>query len=294
MDRRDFLKGAAAMSISGIFLSKFATTGAEKAIRYFDDYENMKCSKMLKSFPADLRNLPINEIIGEVGKSFTGTEYVAGTLDEHMNESLVVKVTGLDCVTFVENALIMSRLVKKGTTEFDDYKKELEFIRYRGGKMDGYPSRLHYFSDWIYDNQEKGVLEDITSGIGGKAYNKTIDFMTTHPDSYKQLKNDPANLAAMEEVEAQMNKRQMYYIPKGEVDQFYDLLQTGDIIGTTTDIAGLDITHTGFIYKDGNGTHFMHASLPKKQVMISNEELKEYLAGNKKQSGVMVARPLAV
>lgn len=294
MDRRDFLKGTVMMSVSGIFLSKFSTTGAEKAFRYFDDYENMKCSKMLKSFPAELRDLPINEIIAEVGKSFTGTEYVAGTLDENLNETLVVKVTGLDCVTFVENALIMARLVKRGTTEFEDYKKELEFIRYRGGKMDGYPSRLHYFSDWIYDNQEKGVLEDITSGIGGKAYNKTIDFMTTHPDSYKQLKNDAANFQAMEEVEARMNSRQMYYIPKGEVDQFYDLLQTGDIIGTTTDIAGLDITHTGFIYKDGNGTHFMHASLPKKQVMISNEELKEYLAGNKKQSGVMVARPMAL
>ncbi len=294
MDRRDFLKGTVMMSVSGIFLSKFSTTGAEKAFRYFDDYENMKCSKMLKSFPAELRDLPINEIIAEVGKSFTGTEYVAGTLDENLNETLVVKVTGLDCVTFVENALIMARLVKRGTTEFEDYKKELEFIRYRGGKMDGYPSRLHYFSDWIYDNQEKGVLEDITSGIGGKAYNKTIDFMTTHPDSYKQLKNDQPNFQAMEEVEARMNSRQMYYIPKGEVDQFYDLLQTGDIIGTTTDIAGLDITHTGFIYKDGDGTHFMHASLPKKQVMISNEELKEYLAGNKKQSGVMVARPMAL
>lgn len=292
MDRRDFLKGAAMMSVSGIFISKFGTS-ALKALP-FDDYEDMKCKKMLKSFDASMRDLPMNELIVEVGKSFIGTEYVAGTLDENVKESLVVKVTGLDCVTFVENALIMARLIKKGTTEFEDYKKELEFIRYRGGKMEGYPSRLHYFSDWIYDNQEKGVLEDVTAGIGGAPYNKIIDFMTTHPDSYKQLKNDPANFQAMEEIEAQMNSRQMYYIPKGEVDQFYDLLQTGDIIGTTTDIGGLDITHTGFIYKDGSGTYFMHASLPNKQVMISGEQLKEYLKGNKKQSGIMVARPQTV
>jgi hypothetical protein len=292
MDRRDFLKGAAMMSVSGIFISKFGTS-ALKALP-FDDYEDMKCKKMLKSFDASMRDLSMNELIVEVGKSFIGTEYVAGTLDENVKESLVVKVTGLDCVTFVENALIMARLIKKGTTEFEDYKKELEFIRYRGGKMEGYPSRLHYFSDWIYDNQEKGVLEDVTAGIGGAPYNKIIDFMTTHPDSYKQLKNDPANFQAMEEIEAQMNSRQMYYIPKGEVDQFYDLLQTGDIIGTTTDIGGLDITHTGFIYKDGSGTYFMHASLPNKQVMISGEQLKEYLKGNKKQSGIMVARPQTV
>lgn len=293
MDRRDFLKGAVIMSVSGILFNRFSGR-ASRALPFFDDYEDMKCKKILKSFPASLSELPLNEIIAEVGKSFIGTEYVGGTLDENMNESLVVKVTGLDCVTFVENALIMSRLVKKGKTEFEDYKKELEFIRYRGGKMDGYPSRLHYFSDWIYDNQEKGVIEDITSGIGGKPYNKTIDFMTTHPDSYKQLKNDPANFAAMEEVEAEINTRQMYYIPKGEVDQYYDLLQTGDVIGTTTDIAGLDITHTGFVYKDDSGTYFMHASFPKKEVIISGEQLKEYLAGNKKQSGIMVARPLAL
>jgi hypothetical protein len=292
MDRRDFLKGAVMMSISGVFLSKVPQHAFGGA--WFDDYEDMKCKKMLKSFDASLRDLPMNELVSEVGKSFMGTEYVAGTLDEHLKETLVVKVTGLDCVTFVENALIMARLVKKGKTEFEDYKKELEFIRYRGGVMDGYPSRLHYFSDWIYDNQEKGVVEDITSGIGGKPYNKIIDFMTTHPDSYKQLKNDPANFDAMLAVEANINSRNMYYIPKGEVDQYYDLLETGDIIGTTTDIAGLDITHTGYIYKDGSGTYFMHASLPKKEVIISSVQLKEYLAGNKKQSGIMVARPQAV
>ena len=293
MDRRDFLKGAVLMSVSGVFLGRLSS-GASRALSFFDDYEDMKCQKILKSFPASLQELPLNEIIAEVGKSFIGTEYVGGTLDENMKESLVIKVTGLDCVTFVENTLIMSRLVKRGKTEFEDYKKELEFIRYRDGNMDGYPSRLHYFSDWIYNNQQKGVVEDITSGIGGKPYNKTIDYMTTHPDSYKQLKNNPANFQAMENVETEINSRQMYYIPKGEVDQYYDLLQTGDIIGTTTDIAGLDITHTGFIYKDDTGTYFMHASYPKKEVIISGEELKEYLAGNKKQSGIMVARPLAI
>ncbi len=293
MDRRDFLKGAVMVSVSGVFLNRFSAS-AERALPFFDDYEDMKCKKMLKSFDASLADLPMNELIAEVGKAFIGTEYVGGTLDENVNERLVVKVTGLDCVTFVENALIMARLIKKGKTEFEDYKKELEFIRYRGGKMDGYPSRLHYFSDWIYDNQEKGVVEDITAGIGGQSYNKKINFMSTHPDSYKQIQKDPTNLEGIETVEADMNQRLMYYIPKEEVDQYYGLLETGDIIATTTGIAGLDVTHTGFIYKENNGTYFMHASLPNKRVMISDVELKEYLMGNKKQTGIMVARPQPV
>ena len=119
--------------------------------------------------------------------------------------------------------------------------------------MDGYPSRLHYFTDWIADNEQKGVVKDITRDIGGVPYNKNIDFMTTHIDSYKQLKGNDAYIQQMRTVEDMINSRDKYYIPKGEVDNFYDSLQTGDIIATTTDIAGLDVTHTGYIYKDNAG-----------------------------------------
>lgn len=277
------------MSFSGLLLPNVRHLPS-----FFDDYEDAKCKKILASLDASLANLPINEVIAEVGKSFIGTEYVAGTLDENMNESLVVKVTGLDCVTFVENALIMARLIKKGSTSFEDYKKELEFIRYRNGVMEGYTSRLHYFTDWIFNNQEKGVVRDITGDIGGVPYNKKIDFMTTHIDSYKQMKGNAENVAMMQSVEDLMNSRALYYIPKSEVDNYYDKMETGDIVATTTDIAGLDVTHTGFIYKENGKTHFMHANVKTKEVMITTEQLKEYLAGNKKQSGVIVARPKSV
>lgn len=261
----------------------------------YDDYEDMKCKKILAKLDMSLKAQPIDAVIAEVGKVFLGTEYVAGTLDKNNKENLVVYVTGLDCVTFVENALVMSRMIKKGQSSFEDYKKELEYIRYRNGVMDGYPSRLHYFTDWIFDNQQKGVVKDITQEIGGVPYKKNIDFMTTHVGSYKQLENNPEAVQQMQVFENLMNARDLYYIPKGEVDNYYDKLQTGDIIATTTDIGGLDVTHTGFIYKDENGrTKFMHANIKTKEVMITDVELKEYLAGNKKQTGIIVARPLEV
>lgn len=258
----------------------------------YDDFEEMRCKRMLKNFEPNLAELPMGELIVEVGKKFLGTEYVGGTLDKNTrNESLVIMITGLDCVTFVENALVMARLIKAGTLDFESYKKELTKIRYRNGVIDGYPSRLHYFTDWIFDNQQKGILTDITETIGGVPYNKRINFMTNNVGSYKQLENNSTNIERMREVEDMMNSRTMYYIPKQEVNLYYDQLQSGDIIATTTDIGGLDVTHTGFVYKENGKTYFLHASIQTKDVMITNVELREYLMSNKRQSGIIVVRP---
>ena len=258
-----------------------------------DDYEEKAVKKKLNSFDASLSNSDISDIIAVVGKSFLGVEYQAGTLDKNTNEEkLIIMVSGLDCVTFVENVLAMSYIIKKGQTDINSFKKELQLIRYRNGEISGYPSRLHYFTDWIYNNQEKGIVKDITEEIGGIPYNKKIDFMTTHTSSYKQLEGNSEYINEMESVEANMNKRALYYIRKNDVDEYYDKLQTGDIIATTTNIDGLDVTHTGFIYKEDGKTKFMHASITKGEIVISKEELKEYLKGNKKQTGIIVARPL--
>lgn len=258
-----------------------------------DDPEVKAVKKKLKSFDASLGNSDIAEIIASVGKSFQGVEYVAGTLDKNVNEEkLVIKITGLDCVTFVENVLAIANVFKKGTIDFESYKKELQLIRYRDGEINGYPSRLHYFTEWILNNQEKGLVRDITYDIGGEPYNKKINFMSTHTDSYKQLQGNDDYISEIENIEKNLNKHKFYYIRKNEVEQFYENLKTGDIIATTTDIEGLDVTHTGFIYKKNGKTHFLHASITKGEVVISKEELKEYLKSNKKQTGIIVARPI--
>jgi hypothetical protein len=258
-----------------------------------DDYEVKSVKKKLKSFDSSLSEKELYNIIAEVGKSLRGVEYVAGTLDNSVNdEKLVIKITGLDCVTFVENVLAISRIIRKGTPDYENYRSELQKIRYRDGEINGYASRLHYFSDWIYDNQKKGIVEDITKQIGGVPYKKKIDFMSSHVDSYKQMKNSPGIADEIIAIEKEINGRKMYYIPKGDVDNFYESMQTGDIIATTTKIEGLDITHTGFVYKDNGKVKFMHASITKGEIVISSESLKEYLSKNAKQSGIMVARPL--
>jgi hypothetical protein len=262
---------------------------------FIDDYEERQCDKILKSFDASLKELPLNEIIAGIGKSFIKTEYVAGSLDEDPGrERLVIKVTGFDCVTFVENVLVMSRLLKKGDTDLDAYKKELEFIRYRNGLNDGYTSRLHYFTDWISENEQKGVVKDITEVIGGVPYNKKINFMSTHPSAYKQLASDNQKVNEISNIENIISSRQIFYIPEQKISSIYDKLQTGDIIGITTSIDGLDIAHTGFVYKENGKAYLLHASLKNKQVEISKAALQDYITGNAKQTGIVVARVLEI
>lgn len=287
-------------------ISAFITSGTIAADIYMadkgvlnghlrDDYEKMKCIKKLRSFDTSLKYLPVNEIIGEVGKTFIKTPYVAGTLDENTkSEEVVIKITGLDCVTFVENALVFSRLIKQNKTGIEDFMAELENIRYRNGENTGYSSRLHYFTDWIYDNEKKGILKDITKEIGGVPYEKVINFMTSHRNFYKQLADDENNLSQIRDVESSMQSREIYYIPVEDIENVYDKLQTGDVIGITSTIDGLDVAHTGYVYRQDGKTYLLNASLKNKQVEISSMELKEYILGNKKQGGIIVARVLDV
>ncbi|MCX6120783.1 MAG: DUF1460 domain-containing protein [Ignavibacteriales bacterium] len=239
-----------------------------------------------------LREKPINEVVIEIAKSFIGTDYAANTIDPPGKEQLVINLQTLDCVTFYENSLVLARCIKKNKLTFDDYKKELQFVRYRGGIIDGYASRLHYTSDYFFDNGIKSVLKDVTKKLGGVTFKKKINFMSTHPDSYLQLKNSPENIKGIRKIENEMNVRMMYHIPKAYVKRIASQIKDGDIIGITTTIDGLDCTHTGIAIWQKGKLHLLHAPVPGSKVQITELPLWEYLAKIKKDAGIMVARPI--
>lgn len=238
-----------------------------------------------------LHERPMGEVMVAVGTSFLGTPYVAGTLETPGDERLVVNLHGLDCVTFVENTLALSRCIKMRTSTFDEFKEQLKFIRYRGGALDGYPSRLHYFSDWIDDNEGKIVIRDVTQEIGGVPCKKQLSFMSAHPSSYKQLSNQ-RYLEKITGIETEINLRQHFYIPKDQMKDAEKGIEPGDIIGITTSIEGLDIVHTGIAIRTNGVLRYLHAPLSKGKVQISEAPLVAYLASHTKQTGIMVARPL--
>jgi len=240
-----------------------------------------------------LQNKPINEVVIAIAKSFLGLEYEAQTLEKGDREKLVVHLTGLDCYTFLETSLVFARCIKEGDTSFANFQRELENIRYRDGELKDYPSRLHYFSDWIYEMDRRGIAKNITKEIGGEPYEKIVNFMSTHPDSYKRLRENPQFIDEIESTEKEISARKYYYIPQDRIESVEAEINSGDILGITTNIDGLDISHTGIAIRlDDRRIHLLHAPTVGKKVQISEEPLAEYIIGKKFQTGIMVVRPI--
>jgi hypothetical protein len=241
----------------------------------------------------NLQTKPIGDVIVEVGKSFIGTDYVSHTLEVDGDERLVVNLTGLDCNTFLEYALVFARNIKQGKTTFDDYKKELMLIRYRGGKIDQYPSRLHYFTDWIYDNSKKAIVMDITKEIGGELLILDLSFMSGHPQYYKHLKQNPEFIPLIKQQEEEISKRDYYYIPQDKIADIENKIKDGDLLAFTSTVRGLDVNHVGIAVRlDDGRIHVLHAPNVGYKVQISDLPLAEYVMKIERDSGVIVIRVL--
>ncbi|UCC39887.1 MAG: DUF1460 domain-containing protein, partial [Candidatus Aminicenantes bacterium] len=226
------------------------------------------------------------------GEGVGGSDRVA--IEGEGPEICRIDLTGLDCVTFFENVLCIARIIKKRKTTFDDFKAEVTFTRYRGGMLTDYTSRLHYTSDWIYDNEKKKVVKNITKDIGGEKHPVKIFFMSKNPHFYQALNEFPEFIETMAKIEREISSRQHWYIPRGKVEEAQKSIQTGDIIALATKKEGLDFAHTGLAYKNARGKlRLLHASQNEGEVIL-DKELFEYLRLANTHPGIAVARPLEV
>jgi len=214
---------------------------------------------------------------------------VAGTLETKKHEHLVVNLREYDCVTFVENVVALAWLLKSPQKSFKAFRGFLKKIRYRQGRLQGYPSRLHYFSDWIHDNHKKSVVRDVTVEIGGRSLRKSMTFMTTHPELYPPL-NKATDLRRMRSVERSISKRSLSFIPKKVLRRLEERIRDGDLIAITTNKEGLDVQHVGLAVRVKNRIHLLHASSQERKVVLSKKTLHRHLMRSNVRSGIMVAR----
>ena len=275
-----------------IFLM-FTSTGCLDAQVHENEDVEICNSKFQLAVDEKLSTKPINEVIVEIGKSFTGTDYAAHTLEVNDEEKLVINLSGLDCNTFVENVLVLSRCIKQGKTSFDDYQDELKLIRYRDGKIDQYPSRLHYFTDWIFNNEEKVIVKNITEEIGGEKFELNLSFMSSHPEYYKDLKANPGFIPLIKKQEEEITKREHYFIPQEKIAAIEPEIESGDLLAFTSTIKGLDVNHVGIAVRmDDDRIHILHAPNMGYKVQISELPLAEYVNKIEKDFGVIVVRVL--
>ena len=231
------------------------------------------------------------ELLTSIANNFIGEKYVAGTLEQGIEEPLYISSSRLDCTTFVELVLAIAMTADEGSTKFGDVCRNLETIRYRNGHNNGYSSRLHYISWWIADSAKMGIIEEITTQISCERQMLDLNFMSTHPDSYPLLKDNPEAIKEIEELEMPFRNTETAYVPKEKVASTEaNKIKSGDIIAITTSIPGLDVTHIGFAHYHNGTLCLLHASSGKGEVIKETHPLYDYLAKNRRHTGIRVFR----
>lgn len=224
------------------------------------------------------------------GMQVLGTPYKAGVLDQNDEEQLILTTEHFDCVTLIEHLLAACLAENQNSSSELGYNEYLQRIRYRNGKIDGYTSRLHYFSEWMIQQEENGYIVDITKNANGIPNNKAIHFMTSNRRRYPKLKSQK-DFNDIREMEERLSKRTLYYIPSNKLHQSEKFIQSGDIIAITSNRPGLDIEHTGISILQQGKMYLLHASSKDGIVSISNKPLIEYICNGAFFSGIIILRP---
>ena len=297
MNRRDFLLLAAAtMTLGKSGLKAFGNNNNIAQIASDTDTNAYILRQMVKEAQSKgWDKLPIGDLISKMAKLFVGVQYQAGTLDSNPEkEELFVSLTNLDCLTLVETMLALARIIKKDAYSFDDLKKEICYIRYRGGKITDYTSRLHYTAEWILDGQMKRLFQDSTQELGGEEIQFNTHYMSKNPDKYPALLKNPKLIDKIESTENYINSQKFYYLPKNKFKNLDKKLRAGDIICITSNIDGLDYAHLGIVVIDEKSKQqkFFHASSAKGKT-IMDAPLSKYIAKNKNQTGITVLKALS-
>ena len=275
---------AAVMTLS---LCYSVRSSAQRPVRFHNETtDTTTITNILIDLDKEIYSSP-QELVSMAGKKLLGIPYVANTL-EGDSEILTVNLDEVDCTTFMEMAAALAKTIESRRTSWRDFVYNLEQLRYRGGRVDGYPSRLHYISDWIVDNSHRDNVKEVTALIGPTDYAvKTIDFMSTNRDKYPSLK-DEAAFTGIKNAEIGYRSHRYPYIKPMNVKKAK--IEEGDIIAITTSIKGLDVSHVGIATIVDGKVHLMHASSKAKKVIVDPLPLDEYLRRNRSATGIRVIR----
>lgn len=244
------------------------------------------------------RSLPIGDRTVRVARELTGSPYVNYSLEVHNHiESPVANLNAMDCWTFYENSLAISRLItfKPGPYRPEDMLHMIEIERYRNGVCTGnYLSRMHQLEEVFYDNQRRGYSTNITPRLPGAVRLKRhIHEMTAQWKNYRYLKNNPSLIAPMGKIEARVSKLPVYHIPKDKVRSVEGYLQNGDICAITTNNHDAYTSHVGLIVKINGRAYFTHATSErdKGRMTIIDRPITDYVNRKSQHAGIIISRP---
>ena len=277
----------------GVFLSTSVCTIKAQTIQYQKE-DSLTIVRLLN----EGRTLSVHENkMMFFARQFLNVPYVAGTLDQNNHEVLVINTRELDCTTFTENVLALTLCAQRKLTDFISFCKVLKQIRYRDDII-SYPTRLHYFIDWIKSNTKKGFVQEITyphSAFTGRGIYK-LGYMSSQAHKYPMLVKNPQWIKEIKKREEQLSNISYNYIPKeslNNTDILKNIIKDGDIIAILTSRTGLDTSHIGIASWHNQTLHLFNASRIRGKVVDEITTLYNYMQTQRLQKGILVIRVLS-
>ncbi|HGM6747861.1 hypothetical protein CS371_15785 (plasmid) [Serratia marcescens] len=215
---------------------------------------------------------PHGRTVDLISREFLGTPYLANRLigSQSTPEQLVIDFRGLDCFTYIDYVEALSTARSEA-----EFVQRLVDIRYVDGKI-AFPQRKHFFTDWA--QRPKKVAEDITAQLSPHAVS-LVKNLNQKADGGSYLPGLP------------VVQRSVTYIPSDRVDgKVLAQLRTGDYIGIYTNLAGLDVTHTGIFVMTDNGPVLRNASSRKANMQVVDSPFMDYVMAT---PGIVVLRSLS-
>ena len=238
----------------------------------------------------NLQSRPLGEVIQVLAQQFLGSPYQGELLENSPTESLFLSLKRFDCVLLVETVVALAHNIVQHDDSVASFAKNVESLRYRSGHLDDYCSRLHYFSEWIADNEKRGLVQNLTPMLGGIELHQKFSFMSEHRNLYPHLKSN-AEFQCLQQIESRLNQSHLTFIPTSTIHTLYPQLRSGDIVAVVTAIPGLDVTHTGLLQSRGNNAvGIIHASPGR--VVQRDLDLQTYVSRVPMSVGIFVVRPI--
>jgi hypothetical protein len=170
-----------------------------------------------------------------------------------------------NCTTYVETVAALAR-----SQSIDDVVSRLLAIRYKDGKA-GFFNRNHFpEADWIPNNQQSLILEDITSkiaqasGVTVNVEQKKIDkaqWYSSHHAGRVLKSHDLASALPPDWIEPKTVN--LDYISIADLEKSLDKIPTGTVVNFVhqgDQLHPVLITHQGFVIRANGGVYIRHAS----------------------------------
>jgi len=207
-------------------------------------------------------------------------------------ENSAIDINTFQCVSLLEGALALARCTWMDQRNRDCFIAEVERSRYQGGVRKDYASRLHYFTDWLYDNVERDRMQFLSSEMGGRAVSTEFWYMTENPNRYPPLANVETR-AQIKQVERRLSGHRPIVVDRDNLFAAQRQLRAGDIVAIVGSKPGLLVTHVGIVHYGGDSRpQLLHASSYHKRILVTTGDIYNYVIRRPERRGIMAARPL--